>query len=428
MLEGEAFHNELTVSKHFGLLTKKSKTRTNDYFFDNIEVSGNIGVNNDSIAPEIFGLIILGERSLELSFTEEVDISEAEFIVKLNDDEVSGFTHTLSEDKTRVTLNMPREIEADILYTVEAINVKDLVGNYLEVNNWAQTAYARTPETSDLSFNEVMFENPEGSFEYVEIVNLTDKLLNMNGLIITTRNSDGNFETGNQFQVSYIQPQGLIAITENASAVLEHHKCPKYANVVNTEWNRTLKNDKNTIYLLTPDYEYMYDSMSYDAKWHHPLIRNAKGVSLEKINPTFDSATPSAWQSASSETHYGTPGHRNSQLRNPENKLDEEKYIRLDPEAFSPDGDGFEDLCYIYFEMPSSGFVANLSIYTPTGLQLCRIVENGVIGTEGNFIWNGLTQQGTNAEVGVYVLIFEAFNTNTGETIIRKMPIVINGR
>ena len=381
----------------------------------------------DTVAPRIMAAHIADSKQLTVIFSEIIDLSDADFILTAHDAEVAIDSLLLSVNKQAVHFTIQGEFEVNVPYTMEAINVKDLAGNYLEHHNVISTGIATALAQGDIMFNEVLFENEKDAFEYVEIVNLSDKLIDMTGLRVVTRNSDGDLTKGSEFPKSLLFSNAQIALTENADVLIKHHNVPAHANVVSTDWS-SLSNDENILYLVSADYSLIYDSMRYDAKWHHPIIKNKKGVSLEKINPAFNSMERNSWHSASMETHYGTPGYVNSQLNTPDTESEVTEHIRLDPEAFSPDGDGYEDVCFIHYEMPENGFVANVSVFTPSGLLLAHITESAVLSMQGYLTWDGTTKHGKNANVGVYVLLFEAFNPSTGEVIKRKMPIVVSGR
>ncbi len=283
-------------------------------------------------------------------------------------------------------------------------------------------------ELGGIVFNEVMFHAPFNSCEYVEVANLTSEAINLGGLRISKRNTDGEFTAGYMFPTCTIAPQAYLALCADADVVAHHHNSLYDAHIESADWSQNLNNDSSSLYLISANGRILYDSLMYQAAWHHPLVKNPEGVALEKIHPSLPSYSQSSWHSASSDSHYGTPGDVNSQYRDPEMGYAHDDFAYLDPEAFSPDGDGYEDLCFIRYQMPSEGYMANVYVFTPSGLRLQQIAENSLLATEGYFVWDGTTQAGLNANVGVYVLIFEAFNSTNGKRLRCKLPIVVSGR
>jgi flagellar hook assembly protein FlgD len=57
-----------------------------------------------------------------------------------------------------------------------------------------------------------------------------------------------------------------------------------------------------------------------------------------------------------------------------------------------------------------SGSVGNLTIYNERGIRVKRLVRNEYLGSEGNAIWDGLSDEGAPLEIGIYIATFEAFN------------------
>ena len=277
-----------------------------------------------------------------------------------------------------------------------------------------------------LAINELMFDAPADGSEYVEIINRTASPLDVSGLIITTRKANGSFNRGNVFPDDItLMDHECVALTDSAVRVRKYHQCPDSARIVETKWRQALPNGGATVYLLNPD-STILDSVSYTPKMHHPLIKQRKGVALERIHPELPSEDATTWHSSASEHQYGTPGMRNSQYRSLDDKPSGS--IRLDPEAFSPDGDGYQDVCLIHYQMPENGYAAVVRVYTPSGLRVATIADGEILSTEGVLVWDGMTEKGRNATIGIYALMFEAYNAQTGRHIRHKVPVVVTGR
>ncbi|MDV7398402.1 hypothetical protein RZS08_43760, partial [Arthrospira platensis SPKY1] len=82
------------------------------------------------------------------------------------------------------------------------------------------------------------------------------------------------------------------------------------------------------------------DAMDYTPDWHHPLLRETRGVSLERIDPYGDSRSEANWHSAASAAGYATPTQENSQHLVLQEK---DTAFFLPRTVFSPDGDGEAD-------------------------------------------------------------------------------------
>jgi hypothetical protein len=180
--------------------------------------------------------------------------------------------------------------------------------------------------------------------------------------------------------------------------------------------------------LINASKDTIYDELTYNVKWHHALVKNPKGVALERINPNLPTQYAASWHSASSESNYGTPGYKNSQFREINSAALIEKFVWTDPEAFSPDNDGVDDVCIIRYKTDSNGYVANAVILNAVGMKVFQLASNILLSNEGFLVWDGRTTTGKNANAGIYVLYFEMFNPETGTRKQLKLPIVVSCR
>ncbi|NJO87785.1 MAG: hypothetical protein HC831_01635 [Chloroflexia bacterium] len=141
---------------------------------------------------------------------------------------------------------------------------------------------------------------------------------------------------------------------------------------------------------------------------HFGLITDAEGVSLERIDPLKPTDDPDNWHSAASTAGFATPANQNSQFMQLADGIEDD--IVIEPETFSPDNDGYEDVAFIRYKFNDPGYVANVSIYDAKGMLVKRIANNELLATEGEFSWNGLHENQTKARIGIYVIYFEVFN------------------
>ena len=284
-----------------------------------------------------------------------------------------------------------------------------------------------TATIDDLLINEIMYEPLTDQQEYGEIINLSDNILSLHGWRLTTRKKDGSFNSGNRFpENSYIMPYGVAALCEDDVTLRNQFQVEDTACIYACSWPQNFNNEGTTLYLLSPTGA-IADSVTYSPSWQHPLVKGNKGVALERIHPDLPSNASTTWMSAASTSNYGTPGYRNSQFTITTTTTTEES-IYLSPETFSPDGDGWDDICIIHCNFPEAGYVVNLRIFTPTGLFIAQIADNALSSEEEQFIWDGSTMKGYNAEIGIYALVLEAYHPTTGKRLKKKLPIIVHGR
>ena len=310
---------------------------------------------------------------------------------------------------------------------MQVSGLTDLAGNPL-AETQRTIGISESVSQGDLIFNEVMFENPDSSAEYIELYNKSDKLLDISGLVFTNRKTDGSLNSGIKIpDKTQLLPKSYIAMTSDAEKVRKYHNCPPESNIISTEWS-TLNNESTTLVLCNVAKDTIYDELTYNTNWHHVLVKNPKGVALERINPDLPTQDKNSWHSAASEVNYGTPGYKNSQYRTIDTQPDTPKFVWTDPEAFSPDNDGVDDVCFIRYKTDSKGYMANAIIFNAVGVKVCQLASNVLLANEGFLTWDGKTDSGKNANIGVYVLYFEMFNPQTGTLKQQKLPIVVSSR
>ncbi len=420
-------------SRYFGVSFVNSSTTGKLYFFDDISVKGDKFV--DVVAPEWTDLRIIEPDKMVLTFSEPVNISSATFLVDNGVGSPSNIAVT--SDESIVTLTFNNAFEKGKIYSVDAQNIKDFSGNPLK-NTYRRIGVIEAVSDGDVVINEILFDNPDFAPEYFEVYNNSPKTLDMSKVFFATRNTSGGYTINNFFpNKSILLPHGFMALTSDVNLVRNGFAAPDTANIVRSErWSALSNSGAGFLvgYLspktLDTNDTIILDEVRYDAKWHHSLIRNPKGVSLERINPRMPSQSPSSWHSAAKDVNYGTPGYKNSQFREmtPTTLPDNEKWFYPDPEAFTPDNDGIDDVSLIRYKTDAEGFTANVIIFNAVGVKVTQLANNHILGNEGYLVWDGKTDRGINVNPGIYVLYVELVNAGSGVKKIEKMPIVVSAR
>ena len=421
--EGTTTNNALKGGTYFGLLYSNTSTTGSAYYFDDIVVTGHKAP--DVEAPRWTSFTMEQPNKLKLTFSEPMDFSKAAFSV----DKVVGdpTSQTVADDKSSVVLNFSSDFERGTIYTLQIMDLTDLAGNAL-AETQRSIGIIEAKAEGDLRINEVMFENPLNSLEYLEIYNNSEKVIDVSGLVFTTRKTDGTLNTGNKIPAqTWMLPRGYLALCENADSVRNYHHCPLEANILTTGWS-SLNNESATIVLTDATKDTIYDELTYNTKWHHVLVKNPKGVALERINPELPTQDAASWHSAASEVNYGTPGYLNSQYRDILSDNLKKKTVWLEPEAFSPDNDGIDDVCFVKYKTDADGYVANAIILNAVGVKVYHLATNILLSSEGFLSWDGRTDAGRITNTGVYVLYFEMFNPKTGARKQLKLPVVVSSR
>jgi flagellar hook assembly protein FlgD len=155
-----------------------------------------------------------------------------------------------------------------------------------------------------------------------------------------------------------------------------------------------------------------------------PLLNVTKGVSLERIDFNRATGDKTNWHSASEAVGFATPGYKNSQY-NDAKETDNE--IAISPEIFSPDEDGMNDVVSINYHFSTPGYVANVTIYDSKGRLIKNLIRNELLGINGTFSWDGITEDREKARIGIYIIFTEVFDVS-GNVKHYKNTCVLAGK
>ena len=186
----------------------------------------------------------------------------------------------------------------------------------------------------------------------------------------------------------------------------------------------SLNDDEGVLALTTLFGTTVYDQVHYFEDWHNTLLQDQNGVSLERVNPSKPTQDANNWQSGAQTFCFGTPGYRNSQFF--EGTSGEDNII-IDPAILSPDGDGYQDALYIGYQFDQPGYILSSTIFDERGRKVKQLAQNQTAATEGSLTWDGSTDDGKKAPIGIYIIVIEMFNLN-GDTETLKKTAVLAGR
>jgi hypothetical protein len=114
-----------------------------------------------------------------------------------------------------------------------------------------------------------------------------------------------------------------------------------------------------TVILMNSELE-VSDQFTYVEDLHHPLLKDTKGVSLERLSIKSSASLNSNWHSASAGEEFATPGRLNSQLI-PDDFF--ERVIQIDPEVFDPEGRNGQPFTTIRYQLDLPGSIGVFKIY-----------------------------------------------------------------
>jgi hypothetical protein len=156
------------------------------------------------------------------------------------------------------------------------------------------------------------------------------------------------------------------------------------------------------------------DSIAYRTRWSQP------GVSFERIDPRGPSSGSSNWS-----PHYGSsggsPGRANSVSFHLPGKGE---ILTLSPSAFSPDGDGRDDLLAAAVRLREPCLV-RLTVFDLKGRPVVRLIDGEVVETSRTTFWDGKGENGKRHATGAYLVLLEARATSSGKTYRARSPAIL---
>ncbi|MEZ5199101.1 MAG: lamin tail domain-containing protein [Bacteroidales bacterium] len=388
--------------------------------------------SKNPVNPLIEKIIPLDDNTLMVYFNQLMNTSS--ILNPLNytiDRGVGNPAHVFQEgfNLNEIFLELNQSLSYNVLYTLSVSGeLLNCVGIPVPTLFSIEFGLPQSPVSNDVVINEVLFNPADDGVDFVEIYNRSDKIIDLKSLKLgsvevnllepnDTAYKSVSYENelmlSNTFKVLTVNPQKVKAqyFTENPDGFIKMESFP------------SITNEEGTV-VLSDQNENPIDVFSYEESMHYPLLNSVEGVSLERINYNRPSQDKTNWHSASKEVGFATPAYRNSQYSEVSDTDDE---VIVEPEIFSPDNDGFDDILNVTYKFELPGFTANIIIYDAQGRLVKYLVKNELLGTEGTFSWDGTTDDNRKASIGIYIVLFEAFDMN-GNIKKYKKSAVLGGR
>jgi len=400
----------------------------------------------DETAPEIIFANLSHPDSVEVHFTEFVNLGQA--VPKQAHSSVNtrflidglevGIVKYDPLQANRIVLDgsaLQGGEELDLLIE----NFEDFQGN---VNTGQSQPVAQPASPGDLVFNEIMFnpladprDNIPDQTEYLEIINRRPYAISMEGMFIHDEPDENN-------QVSSIVPVSssmkwipadgyFLLYPENTTDQFTESKIAIFFDLDEELEPHTFRFDRTTLSLpnagrqvyLADSTRTTIDMVDYSPDWHNPNLIDTRGIALERIDPDANTNDASNWGS-STRTEGGTPLARNSIFQVPTTQPDDTGIV-LEPNPFSPDGDGHEDNLFINYKFDEPDYLLRVRIYDRYGRLVRNLAEAHPAGFEGSLIWDGRTDDGLQNRIGIYIVYIEAYNSASGRNRNFRETVVI---
>ncbi|MCS6934543.1 MAG: lamin tail domain-containing protein, partial [Chitinophagales bacterium] len=386
--------------------------------------------NPDTVLPKLVRAAISGPNTVMIYFSEPLDNGIASDPGKYVVDQNVGspaLALPVPYEYNTVQLEFLQPFSKGIIYTVSVSDVTDCNGNPIGMSNTARFAIPDTAAPGDVIINEILFNPRTGGYDFVELYNLSNKVIDLKQLEILEMDYEYPFsilEKSFLATESYLLfPQEYVVVTAKPENILQYYYCENPFALLAVKGFPNF-DDNESICVLRLINNATIDSLAYRDDWHFALLDKEDGVSLERTS--FDAPTQqsSSWHSAASTVGFATPTYMNSQFASDGFHDDA---ITISPEVFTPDNDGDKDFTLIEYQFDEPGYVCNITVFDAIGREIKSLVRNELLSASGKFKWDGTDNEGRKARIGIYIVYAEVFNLQ-GKVKRFKNQVVLGGK
>lgn len=400
------------ISLYSGWMTRFSSTRVKDYALHYFIIK-----ELDNIPMSILNMEFINLKELKVTFNKAFDQNTAlsNVLYRINNGMGNPTTVNIF-DPTTLILSYSDEFIMGNHYKLEITNLSDLTGVKSDLSE--EIYMPESIGTKDIIINEILPDPFKDGVEFVEIYNNSTKTLDLNSLSLgTIRESDGRVSLRKITEESHLMLPGTYRLLSPNSAIVEsQYPGSSSENFIQMPSFSQLVNASGTVVLM--DGETEIDRFDYHKDMHDDLIKDPKGVSLERINFNAPTNSIGNFKSAASTVGYATPGYKNSHQDGSNNQGIQ---FSLSSKTFSPDDDGYEDRLEINYNVSNEEEVmASIEIYNNKGKLIKTLNKNRSLANSGTLNWDGQTDTNQRAHVGIYIVLIELYNTKGMRKVIKK--------
>jgi hypothetical protein len=367
-------------------------------------------INPDESPPKLKTAYSSDAYTILLRFNEPVDSASAGAIKHYAIDNgliiESAVPRSPLFDEVQLHLKGP--MSENLVYLIAVNGLSDCANNLIDPASQIKAGIPVDAQKGELIINEILFNPRANGYDYVEVYNNSNKILDAAKLYIANRNASGQINSIQQLSHDplYIFPDEYFVLTEDHINLQGQYLVENIDHVLTLPSMPSLPDDKGVVMALNFQGA-VIDEVNYRDDWQFKLIDDPAGVALERIDPLGVSDDPKNWHSAASTAGFGTPTYKNSQ--NKELKA-VNGIIKTSPPVFSPDNDGYDDLASVQYQLDEPGYLATVTIFDEIGRPVRNLVRNGILGLNGYWNWDGLNDKGTRLATGAYIVLTEIFH------------------
>jgi hypothetical protein len=384
------------------------------------------GIVPDTIHPVIAYIEIPAESVIEVYFSESMDsttlLYAGNYVIDHGIANPSGIELSVPEYKSLFLL-LDQPLETGIVYKlIVSSDLKDCEGNSLAQADSVKFAKPEPAAIEDILLSEIMFNPLPGYSEFIEIYNNSLKTIDLSNIIIAER----DIQTGSLVSFTTVCsthrlffPGEFLVIVKDREEFLYNYPGAG-GTIIGSSDLFTLDDEQGTIVVLDK-WLLVLDEFSYNDNMHFPLLESTEGISLERTSYERPSDENDNWHSAARDAGFCTPGFENSQfiiISSPDLS------IGVDPEIFTPDNDGREDITNICYSFANPGNILSIWIFDPMGRMIRQLASNYLAGTSGCITWDGTDDTAQRARMGIYLIYVRIFDMKGRVRQVKKTCVL----
>lgn len=383
--------------------------------------------------PSVARVSMLGDGMVLLWFDQQMDRATlqdpAQYLVEeLHINPVEVVCNPV--ESSSLNLLFDYHFEEGVIYTLVLNGMESCSGQPIAADTKVQFGIPNPIGAGDILINEILFDPIEPGVDYVELYNFSAKTFDFSELKLgVVRESFPNPADTVLKAITddsrLFLPDSYLLLSTDGYTVCRQYQCDP-VNVFDMETFPSYPNAGGMV-LLMSRHGVVVDQMTYSGQMHDPLLKETKGVALERVSWEVPSSQPDNWHSAAESVHFGTPGYPNSMTPTAHASDSSQDPVTLTPSVFSPDGDGFDDCCQITYQLDHPGCTMNTYVFSADGRLVRHLVKGELVAQEGCFVWNGCDQKGERVPIGIYVVVTEVFDLE-GTVKSYKTAVAVSSR
>jgi hypothetical protein len=281
------------------------------------------------------------------------------------------------------------------------------------------SAVGDSAAAGDIVVNEIMYAPGTGEPEWIEILNLGARPVNLHDWTVADATLVRRSITASEVRLDRYE----YCVLTGDSAALRAFDPGIPGRTLQVTGFPAL-NDAGDCVTIADARGFTIDSVAYLPQWHNPAVQDSRGRSLERIIARGASNDPGNWTSCVLPRG-GTPAQPNSAARRPGTSG---ALLSCNPNPFSPDNDGVDDATVVHYTLPEGIWSVQVKVYDVRG-RLIRRLASAVPGVgQGDIVWDGRDDERVHGHIGIYIVMLEAFEQKRGWSVSGKTVVVLAGR